>query len=76
MRVTWFWLLQKSSIVGAKLVEWSRSSFGSTKRQLVEASKMLGLVEEAAARGALHDQVRILKMNINELLDKESMMWI
>ena len=59
-----------------KLVEWSRSSFGSIRRQLAEASKMLGLAEEAVARGASYDQVRILRMNINELLDKESMMWI
>jgi len=61
---------------GSKLAKWSQSSFGSIKRQLVEASKMLGLAEEAAAKGAPYDQVRILKMNINELLDKESMMWI
>ena len=40
-----------------KLVEWSWSSFGSIKRQLAEALKMLGLVEEAAARGASYDQV-------------------
>ena len=61
---------------GLKLAEWSRSSFGSIKRQLADALKMLGLAKEAAARGAPYEQVQILKMNINELLDKESMMWI
>ena len=42
---------------GLKLAEWSRSSFGSIKRQLAEASKMLGLAEVEAARGAPYDQV-------------------
>nr|POE62582.1 hypothetical protein CFP56_42596 [Quercus suber] len=40
-----------------KLVEWSRSSFGSIKRQLAEASKMLVSTKEAAARGGSIDQV-------------------
>nr|POE89417.1 hypothetical protein CFP56_01774 [Quercus suber] len=52
---------------GEKLVEWSCSSFGSIKRQLAEASKLLVLAEEAskllvlaekvAARGGSFDQV-------------------
>ena len=66
----------KINYCGLKLAKWSRSSFGSIKRQLAEASKMLGLAEEAAARGAPYDQVRTLKLNVNELLDKENMMWI
>ena len=61
---------------GEKLVEWSRTSFGSIKRQLAEAPKLLVLAEEVAARGCSCDQVRILKLENNELLDKESMMWI
>ena len=55
-------------------MEWSQTSFGSIKRQLVGASKLLVLAEEAVARGGSYDQVRILKLEINELLDKESMM--
>ncbi|KAK7833098.1 hypothetical protein CFP56_025846, partial [Quercus suber] len=70
-------LLASSKILhcGEKLTVWSQS-FGSIKRQLVEASKRLVLAEEAAARGASYDQVRILKLKINDLLDKESLMWI
>ena len=55
-------------------MEWSQTSFGSIKRQLAGASKLLVLVEEAATRGGSYDHVRILKLEINELLDKESMM--
>lgn len=61
---------------GEKLMEWSRFSFGSIKRQLAKASKKLSFAEEAVARGSPYDQVRILKMKINELLNKESMVWI
>ncbi|KAL0003477.1 hypothetical protein SO802_017258 [Lithocarpus litseifolius] len=61
---------------GVKLVEWSRTSFGSIKRQIAEASRLLALAEEVAARGAAYDQVQSLKVHINELLDQESMMWI
>ena len=57
-------------------MEWSQTSFGSIKRQLAGASKLLVLAEEAVARGGSYDQVRILKLEINELLDKESMMLI
>nr|POE53099.1 hypothetical protein CFP56_13643 [Quercus suber] len=68
--------LSKMVHCGEKLTVWSWSSFGSIKRQLAEASKRLVLAEEAAARGGSYDQVRILKLSINDLLDKESMMWI
>ena len=43
----------KINLCGVKLVEWSQSAFGSVKRQLSEASKMLVLAEEAAAGAAL-----------------------
>ena len=36
---------------GDKLVEWSRSAFGSIKRQLTEVSKRLALAEVTAASG-------------------------
>ena len=50
-------ILASSKIMhcGENLVVWSRSSFGSLKRQLTEASKMMGLVEEVAAKGASYD---------------------
>ena len=66
----------KINYCGVKLAERSQSSFGSIKRQLAEASKKLRLAEEAAARGAPYDRVRTLKLTVNELLDKENIMWI
>ena len=57
-------------------MEWSWTSFGSIKSQLAEATKKLVLAEEAAVKGSSYEQVRMLKLEINELLDKESMMWI
>ena len=57
-------------------MEWSWTSFGSIKSQLAKATKKLVLAEEAAVKGSSYEQVRMLKLEINELLDKESMMWI
>ena len=40
-----------------------------------EKSKLLVKAEFAAARGADYETVRLRKMEVNELLDKESLMW-
>jgi len=45
------------------------------KKQLEEKSKLLEKVEFAVARGAYYETVRLLRVEVNELLDKESLMW-
>ena len=40
-----------------------------------EKSKLLEKAEFAATRGADYETVRLLKMEVNELLDKEFLMW-
>ena len=66
---------EKIKLCGIKLMEWSKQSFGSVRKQLEEKSKLLEKVESAEARGADYKTVRLLKMEVNELLDKESLMW-
>lgn len=55
-------------------MEWSRHSFGSFKRQLEEKSRLLEKAEVAIALGADYEVVRMLKLEMNDLLDKESLM--
>ena len=44
------------------------------KKQIEEKSKLLERVEFAVAQGADLEAVRILRVEINELLEKESLM--
>ena len=68
-------VLEKIKLCEEKLMEWSKRSFGSVKKQIEEKSKLLERVEFAAAQGADLEAVRILRVEINELLEKESLMW-
>ncbi|KAK9996958.1 hypothetical protein SO802_021644 [Lithocarpus litseifolius] len=60
---------------GKKLFEWIRLSFGSIRRQLEEKSKLLVKAELATALGADRTFIKTLQMEINELMDKENIMW-
>ena len=66
---------EKIKLCGVKLMEWSKQSFGSVRKQLEEKSKLLEKAEFAAARGENYETVRLLRFEVNELLDKESLMW-
>ena len=66
---------EKIKFCGVKLMEWSKQSFGSVRKQLEEKSKLLEKAEFAAARGANYETIRLLRFEVNELLDKESLMW-
>ena len=68
-------VLEKIKLCEEKLVEWSKHSFGSVKKQIEEKSKLLKRAEYAAAQGADYEAVRILRVEMNELLHKESLMW-
>ena len=68
-------MLEKIKLCGDKLMEWSKRSFGSVKKQIEEKSKLLERAEYATAQGVDYEAVRILKLEMNELLDKESLMW-
>ena len=69
-------------LASSKLTLWGETSgveskiLWEHKSQLAEATKKLILAKEAATRGSSYEQVRMLKLEINELLDQESMMWI
>ena len=60
---------------GEKLTEWSKNSFGNVKRVLEAKMNLLSKVEMDAARGGHPLRVKSLQIEINNMLDKENLMW-
>ncbi|KAK7839327.1 hypothetical protein CFP56_018144 [Quercus suber] len=67
--------LIRSRNVEKRLFEWSKHSFGNIRRQLEEKTKELIKAELAAANRSDCDVVRVIQVKVNELLEKESLMW-
>jgi len=68
-------MYERIKLCGERLSKWSKWSFGCVRKQLEEKSKLLEKAEYTAAQGAGYDAVKLLRMEVNELLDKESLMW-
>ena len=69
-------IVGKIKACGEKLSTWSLQSFGSIKLQVEKISKLLSKAEIDAVKGRLdYEKVRILRSELNDLLDKESQMW-
>ena len=69
-------IARKIKAYGEKLSTWSLQSFGSIKHQVEKISKLLSKAEIDAVKGRLdYEKVRILRLELNDLLDKESQMW-
>ena len=66
---------QKFKECGTRLTKWSKQSFGSIRCQLEEKTRELIRAEWEAAKGSDTTAVRTIQMEVNELLDKESLMW-
>lgn len=62
---------ERIKLCGVKFMEWSKRSFGSVRKQLEDKSKLLEKTEFAAAQGADYEAVKLLRMEVNELLDRE-----
>lgn len=62
---------------GDKLLSWSHQSFGSIKRSIDMESKSLNRAELEAAKGKGDaNLIWTLQSELNDLLDKESQMWL
>lgn len=66
---------QKIKECGLCLNKWNRHSVGNIRRQLVEKTKELIKAEWAAATRSDTFTVKAIQMEVNELLEKESLMW-
>ena len=66
----------KIKICGEKLAKWSKESFGCIKKQIDSKSKLLAKAEVSVAKGELdYEVVKLLQADLNDLLDKEGLMW-
>lgn len=66
-------VLRKVQNCGEALSKWSKTNFGSVRRELQEKRKLLSKAELAASRDVAW--VRRLEQEINSLLDCEAQMW-
>ena len=66
----------KVNFCALKLTEWSKNSFGSVRKMLEEKKNLLAKAELAAARGGGDSLVvKSIQKEINDILDKENLMW-
>ena len=66
---------EKVNFCAFKLIEWSKNSFGSVKKMLEEKKNLLAKAELATARGGDSMVVKSIQKEINDILDKENLMW-
>ncbi|XP_030969950.1 uncharacterized protein LOC115990242 [Quercus lobata] len=68
-------VIKKIQNCGEALSKWSKTSFGSVRRELKEKRKLLSKAELAASRGEDVTWVRVLEQEVNLLMDREAQMW-
>ena len=61
---------------GEKLAKWSKESFGCIKKKIDSKAKLLSKAEVSVANGELdYEVVKRFQADLNDLLDKEGIMW-
>ena len=68
-------LVSRVEACGTSLKSWNRLSFGHVRSLLGKKRKLLAKVEALSMTGQSHEQVRILKGEVHELMVKEDSMW-
>jgi hypothetical protein len=69
-----FQLVEKLKLCRKELIGWSKASFGNIKIKLEELEETLKQLE-SNNQGQHSAQIKILKMEVNELLEKEEVYW-
>ena len=59
----------------SSLQTWSRISFGNIRRLLTQKKKQFTQAEAMSMAGAHHDQIRVLRSEMYELMVKEGCLW-
>ena len=69
-----FQLVEKLKLCRKELIDWSKASFGNIKIKLEELEETLKQLE-SNNQGQHSAQIKILKMEVNELLEKKEVYW-
>ena len=69
-------VVQKIEKCGKELTHWSKLHFGNVRSELNLKRRLLIKAEKEALQSGDNSLVRSLKADINDLLDKESRMWL
>ncbi|XP_075657955.1 uncharacterized protein LOC142627937 [Castanea sativa] len=69
-------VVQKIEKCGKELTYWSKIHFGNVRSELNLKRRLLIEPEKEALQSGDNSRVRSLKADINDLLDKESRMWL
>ena len=69
-------VVQKIEKCWKELKHWSKVHFGNVRSELNLKRRLLVEVEKEAMQSGDNAHVRSLKAEINDLLDKESCMWL
>ena len=68
-------LIWKVDACRSSLQTWSRTSFGNIRRLLTQKKKQLAQAEATSMAGDHHDQIRVLRSEVYELMVKEECLW-
>ena len=68
-------IMQKIEKCSKDLEWWEKKVFGNVRRELEEKKKMLAKIEAETMRRGDNSQLRELKVEIHDLMDKETRMW-
>ena len=68
-------ILKKVAKCEQDLTWWNNNCFGNVRRKLADMKKLLAAVELEALRSGNNSQVRLLKAEVNVLIDRESRLW-
>ena len=71
-----FGVTQKIDRCGKALTQWSRRCFGSVRKDLQKKKQLLARAEFDALISRVNYRVRELRMEVNDLLDKETRLWL
>lgn len=68
-------IMRKIKKCGTELKRWSRDHIGNMRKELAKKKRLLVEAKKEAMQSGLNHRVRELKKEINELTNKESIMW-
>ena len=68
-------LIGKVEACRSSLQKWSRLSFGNITHMIIQKKKQLAQAETKSMAEANHEEIRVLRSEVHELMVKEECLW-